>query len=176
MSRTAEYRRFKGVGKIILIEHDGSLWWTDAYCAARLKERKQEPIFDLFEWWNLRVEPGFYEVNGRVRRDPQRSDPLPNLGSLVPSSLKGLTKLEQDHVGEHPLLVRISRDRLVTSWRLGKDQHVYLSDEFLRHLLTRYPFPSFYGSDPLRPVYLVANDRVVGDDRIVAMQMPVRLS
>lgn len=165
--REVELKRFKSVGELILVQHDGALWWTDKYCLGRVYAH--DGIRDLLSWWNLAVEPGqFYVSPDRVRRVgdvPRKIILTPFLPSDVPGSV-----LRRAAFFGHAATVRLETGVPIAAWLPAADpsKPIWLNDKYTAYLRQRHPKAQLWGTEPLKPVHYVE------DGRVVAAQMPVR--
>lgn len=163
-STTALYRHLKAHYRVMLAEHDGSLWATNSYWMVRL-DGEQGVFGKLLAEYNLPYEPMVCEVGRTLMRTGQ--DP-PNVGALVPDSLNGYGAVERFTIGGAPLSTE-KKDTEAELWVRSDDSRLVTLDRRWREFVTTYSAGSAWshGGDTRRP--LVYHD----DGKVCALVMPV---
>lgn len=92
-------RYFRGKGHLMLAEHDGSLWVTEKYMAARLEGSALDRMADLLALYNLTVEPMVCEVGSTIIRNDATP---PDVGKVIPAPAH---QAKRFLIGTSPVLV-----------------------------------------------------------------------
>lgn len=119
MSAASLMRYFRASGKpgrMMFAEHDGALWVTDSYMAARLSGSAPDAFSALLSLYNLTLEPMVCHVAQTIIRTDQDPPPIERL-----LKEKTTQKLDRFLLGNAPVLVPVSggRSDLSEVWVAG---------------------------------------------------------
>lgn len=169
LAPAALWRQMRG-GRFILAEHDGDLWWSNAYQACRLTNDPLDAVADLLALYNLKPEPMVCDAGQTLVRNARDT---PDVGVLVEKMTKEKLRLATRHrIGSSPVLVQTTKGEGLEVWSFGSDDDLVFLNPAYR-ALTDLLVPAeglWFGVNGTKP--MVKRDGKKG--RVLAMQMPVR--